>query len=306
MQVSISSKRVYGMEPPNELVLISALSQDLEKRYTYGTVSRYLFAFKQFIVRMGYQAVFESSTQDMYSYFSKLRKDGKNRDYIHTEYYGLLTSFDFIYQHGYRHENPLSGIHFKDHRRSDIPFEQLFCEQELRSLLHFDDRYKILQQRDYCILSLYVLQGLTTGEIASLQLADIELKRHIVMVLGDRSHPRTLKLEDEQIDSLNRYLTFDRPYLLKENTRTLFIAKNGNPETVDSLHHLVSRFRNKFPGRKLNPKTIRQSVIVNWIRSGMDILEVQILAGHRHLGSTMRYIPPDTEGLRRELEKYWF
>ena len=265
------------MEPPNEQILITDLSQELERKYTYGTANRYLFAFKQYIKRISYQAVFDNSYQDMYTYFSKLRKEGKNRDYIHTEFYGLFTAFEYICRNGYRHDNPLLGIHFKDYRRNDIPFEQLFSEKELRSLLNFDNRYKMLQQRDFSILSLYVIQGFTTGEIASLQPADIDLKRRVVMVLGDRAHPRTLKLEDEQVDSLNRYLIFDRPYLVKETTRALFIAKNGNPETIDSLHHLVSRFRKRFPGRKLNPKTIRQSVIVNWIRSGMDILEVQIL-----------------------------
>lgn len=293
------------MEPPDEKILISMLSQDLERRYTFGTINRYIFAFKQYIDRLSYRSVFECTRQDIFAYISKLRKEGKNPDYIHTEYYGLVAAFDYIYRKGYRNDNPLTGIRFKDHRKSDIPFEQLFSETELRDLLNYSSRYKLHQQRDYTILSLYIIQGLTTGEIASLLLADIDLKRRLVMVLGDRGHPRTMKLEEEQVDALNRYLTFDRPYLIRETTRALFIAKNGNPETIDSLHHLVSRLKNRYPGRKLNPKTIRQSVIVNWIRAGMDILEVQILAGHRHLGSTMRYIPPDTEGLRKEMEKYW-
>ena len=63
-----------------------------------------------------------------------------------------------------------------------------------------------------------------------------------------------------------RYLEFERPFLLKQKSEILFIGKLGNCETIDGLHYLIESQRNLFPGRKLNPKTIRQSVIVNLLK----------------------------------------
>lgn len=293
------------MVRPSQSGFFSKLTEYLEKRYTYGSVQRYVFAAQQFINLNGYDAFFETDVHNLYRYFGYLRAKGYDKNYIHTEFYGLRAAFDFInYQH-WRDDNPAGKIIFRDHRQDDIPFERLFNDEELKQILDIKSRYVLLQQRDIAILSLYIYQGLTTGEIAGLMLTDIDLKRSIVMVLGDRGVARTLRLKEIQVSVISRYLHFDRPFLNGENCQHVFLNKSGFPESIDSLHHLVSRLRNKFPGRKLNPKTIRQSVIVNWIRSGIDIVEVQIMAGHRHLSSTMRYIPPDTEGLRREMEKYW-
>jgi integrase/recombinase XerD len=67
---------------------------------------------------------------------------------------------------------------------------------------------------------------------------------------------------------------------------------------VDDINYLVSTFKGLFPDRNLNPKTIRQSVIANWLNEKKLALEqVQLMAGHRWISSTDKYrcVPMDQE-----------
>ncbi|MEO6882419.1 MAG: hypothetical protein ABI199_00190 [Bacteroidia bacterium] len=61
-----------------------------------------------------------------------------------------------------------------------------------------------------------------------------------------------------------------------------------------------------FPDRNLNTKTIRQSVIANWLNEKKIPLEqVQLLAGHRWTSSTERYKQNNLNEQRTLINK-WF
>jgi integrase/recombinase XerD len=56
------------------------------------------------------------------------------------------------------------------------------------------------------------------------------------------------------------------------------------------------------PGIK-NPKQIRSSVIVYWLRN-YNLRQVQYMVGHKYVSSTERYLLNDLEGLKKGLEKF--
>jgi integrase/recombinase XerD len=68
--------------------------------------------------------------------------------------------------------------------------------------------------------------------------------------------------------------------------------------------------RQKYPGRKLNVRTIRQSVIANLLKpvsaggKGKGLREVQYFAGHRKISSTERYRQTGLEELKTAIMKY--
>ncbi|MBK7964787.1 MAG: tyrosine-type recombinase/integrase [Bacteroidetes bacterium] len=94
-------------------------------------------------------------------------------------------------------------------------------------------------------------------------------------------------------------------FLIKGKSDQLFIGKLGNPETHDGFHYLIESQRKLFPHRKLNPKTVRQSVIVNLLMQGKSLIEVQLFAGHHHLSTTERYIQKDLSKMRTELDRFF-
>jgi integrase/recombinase XerD len=77
------------------------------------------------------------------------------------------------------------------------------------------------------------------------------------------------------------------------------LGKLGKPIQVDSIHAITEQLKALFPNRNLIPKTIRMSVICNWLNEKKIPLElVQELAGHKWPGTTEKYIKVNSENER--------
>jgi len=103
---------------------------------------------------------------------------------------------------------------------------------------------------------------------------------------------------------LKKYIEKDRIELLKEETEILIINQKGKAETGDGISYLVETMRSMFPERKLNAKTIRQSVITNLLKQGKDLRLVQAFAGHKYPSTTEKYKQSQVEELKLEILKY--
>jgi integrase/recombinase XerD len=230
-----------------------------------------------------------------------LRNNGHNSEYLQTEFCGIRQYYRWLMIKKGHHDNPTDKIALSDIINKDIQFQNLFTKDELERLLKRNSRYKLLKWRDYLAISFYIYQGLTTGEICSLTISDVQVNSQKLFVIAGRNNSRILDLHSNQIAAFKRYITFDRPFLTKVDIDALFIGKLGMPETGDGLHYLIESQRGLFPDRKLNPKTIRQSVIANLLASGKDIMEVKLFAGHKSISSTERYIQTDLSEINESL-----
>jgi site-specific recombinase XerD len=117
---------------------------------------------------------------------------------------------------------------------------------------------------------------------------------------------RTLELKNKQMLIFSKYLHEVRPELVKCKTDKLLLGKLGKPMLVDSIHAIIEPLKALFPDRNLNPRTIRMSVICNWLNENKIPLErVQELAGHKWPSTTEKYIKADTENERELINRYF-
>lgn len=206
-------------------------------------------------------------------------------------------------------DDPAQGIQLNDIQSKDIHFEDLFSPNELQLLLERPSRYQLLENRNKAAIGCYIHLGFTTGELARLCLQDVLLEKEAIIVKSSQQlNSCSLLLPSNLQAYLERYLSFERPYLLSQehqNSDSLFITKKGKPEKGEGLQYLIESQRLLFPERTLNPKTIRQSVIVNWFRQGKSIKEVQMLAGHKWPSTTERYKSVDLSDLKGALDLYF-
>jgi integrase/recombinase XerD len=238
-------------------------------------------------------------------YIGKLREAGLGVDHIRTDLAGLKQYYKFLVKTGVRVDDPARHIHLKDRQSRDIQFQDLFTREELDLLLDRSDRYGILQWRNKLIISFYVHQGMTTGEIVCLKVTDLDLdKGEVFIQASSKQCSRTLPLHARQVMFVERYLTFDRPSLMRADTDALLVSKLGTAVKGEDCHYLIESARALFPERTLNPITVRQSVIVNLFRHGMDIRDVQLFAGHHYASTTERYRPTDLSRLKGAMERF--
>ncbi|MDQ3100953.1 MAG: tyrosine-type recombinase/integrase [Bacteroidota bacterium] len=268
-------------------------------------MSRYIRALGELIKRIGEEEARKARYKEITEHLWALRNAGLGNDHIQTELAGLKQYFRYLSRTGQRYDDPARNIFLKDQRTKDIQFQDLFTPAELELLLHRPNRYGLLEWRNKLIISFYIYQGLTTGELEKLTLKDLDLDRQVVFIRSSaKLCSRLLPLQSQQLNFLERYLIFDRPHLLKEQTEILFLTKLGATVKGEDCQYLIESAKGLFPDRLLNPITIRQSVLVNLFKKGMDIRDVQLIAGHRYASSTERYKPADLSGLRNSMEQF--
>ncbi|MBO6516839.1 MAG: tyrosine-type recombinase/integrase [Bacteroidia bacterium] len=287
----------------------TSFNQYLAQNYTKGTARRYARSVRMLLQAFGSQdAVEQASFRDITNYLHEMRKQKLSSEHIRTELSGIKALYTYLVLAGKRMDNPTLNLYIHNTKRKDIQFQNLFSRQELEQLLERESRYKLLRNRNKLILSLYIYQGLTTGEIQKLHLDDLDVDRATVLIkAGTNTNSRILPLESNQVLFLDRYVNKERSELVKlENYAgsQLFLGKLGSPITNDQIHYLVESQRFLFVQRKLNPKTIRQSVLVNLFKQGWDVKDVQLFAGHRFPSTTERYKPQDLSELKEAVEKW--
>jgi len=248
------------------------------------------------------QSIQSTTYTDIMNYIGQLRKEKKN---VVCSLYGIKKYCEYLVTIGVRKDNPSRSIKLKDKTSREIQLQDFFTTQELEQLLERKERYSLLKNRNKLIVSLLIYQGLTNGEIKSLELKDIDLEQGTIYIKqGRRTNSRSLKLKAKQVYWLMNYVEKDRVSLLKEETEILIINQKGKAETGEGISYLVETMRSMFPERKLNAKTIRQSVITNLLKQGKDLRLVQAFAGHKYPSTTEKYKQSQVEELKLEILKY--
>lgn len=277
----------------------------LKERYREATVKRYLRSKETLEQHLGTDAAASASYRMIMEHIGTLREQGLGNAHLTTELAGLKAFFKYLVRSGARVDDPTRNIFLKGAPGRVTQFQDLFSPDELELLLERPVRYEILKWRNKLIVSLLIYQAITTGELSRLTVHDVDLDNATVFIQASvKNCSRVLPLEAKQMLLFERYLTFDRPDLVKYDTDALFIGKLGKPTDKDGFQYLIESMRELFPSRKLNPTTIRQSVIVNLFSKGWDIRDIQLFAGHHYASTTERYQPTDLTALAEGLDKW--
>lgn len=283
---------------------MKSLEEFLFEEFTEGSAKRYLFAIQAFLNHMGEENAITSKYHHVTDYLNVLRDKGNSSAYVQTELYGIKNYYKWLLSTHQRNDNPTRNLYLKNVKGRNVQFQNLFTEAELELLLERENRYALLNWRNKLAISFYIYQGLSTGEIVNLTIHDIDLDKGTVFIKAGRNISRILPLRSKQVIFSERYLTFDRPFLIKFPTDCLFIGKLGQPEEGEGVQYLIECQRLIYPDRKLNPKTIRQSVTVNLFKKGLDIKDVQLFAGHKNPSTTEAYKPVDLRKLKEAVGKF--
>jgi len=281
---------------------MKTLTEYLEENNAPSTVKRYLKEINLFLSSVGNPQT--ASYGQIMDYLGMQRKRYKNVQTIVCTLSALKKYYSYLIATNQREDHPAKSIKLRDNKQRDIQLQDLFSSEELQTLLERKERYSELKTRNKLITSLLIYQGLTTGELRKLTLENINLEAGTIYIKeGRKSNSRTLKLQPTQIMLLYEYIHEIRPRLNKTATNQLIISKSGKPESGEQISYLISTFKQRFPGRNLNPKTIRQSVITNLLKEN-DLRKVQVFAGHKYPSATEKYKQSDVEELKNEVLKY--
>ncbi|PLX01111.1 MAG: integrase [Marinilabiliales bacterium] len=272
--------------------------------HTEQTVKSYLYTIDIFLSICKNADKFKY--KDIVQYFEQEGKRLDNYGSRSRVLSAIKKYYDYLIDAGKRNDHPCRNLYLKGQQTKGVIIHDLFSGSELEQLLDREERYGDLRIRNKLTMSILIYQGLSSGELKDINLRHINLDNGIIYIPESRKQSRRhLAMEPKQYALFDRYISEVRPKLIRNETNALLLGKLGSRLTIDDINYLVSTYKILFPGRNLNPRTIRQSVIANWLNEKKIPLEqVQLMAGHRWISSTAEYRFTSDEERREIINKY--
>ncbi len=162
--------------------------------------------------------------------------------------------------------------------------------------------------RDRAILELLYGSGLRVSELCGLDLGDVDLTGHTLMVVGKGRKERQLPMSGPGVAAVRAYLSGARSYFLEGNnsppeSHALFLNSRGGRLGPRSVRALMEKYLAAEGSRPLGPHALRHSFATHLLDNGADLRAVQELLGHESLATTQIYTHVSTERLRTVYEQ---
>ena len=156
-----------------------------------------------------------------------------------------------------------------------------------------------LSRRDLAMLELLYSSGLRLGELAGLDVTDLDLADRTVRVLGKGSKTRVLPVGGKAVTALRAWLG-ERKSIVKDGAGALFVGQNGRRLGARAIQRRIGRWA---AGSNLNvpvhPHLLRHSFATHLLESSRDLRGVQELLGHADISTTQVYTHLDFAHLAR-------
>jgi integrase/recombinase XerC len=160
---------------------------------------------------------------------------------------------------------------------------------------------RALSLRDTAHVETAYAAGLRISELAAARLADLDLARGELRVLGKGRKERATLLGAPAREALANYLNIGRPALLNgaSDPEVVFLNSRGGPLGVRGLRYRLHRLMQRAGAPTgASPHTLRHSFASHLLDGGADLRVVQELLGHESLGTTQIYTHVSVARLR--------
>ena len=247
--------------------------------------------------------------KDILEYIGHLRKNENLHPKTIKQYLnGVKIYYHYLLEIGKRNDHPCSELYLKDKINKQIKVDILYSAETLEKYLesHKNDA-KLVRRRNEVITSLLIYQGLTVGEICTLEIEDINLEKAEITIKSSEKQTRILPLQAKQILLFLNYLKEDKPKLIQHlqsetPIKTLITGKFEEKVRPNVINRMINEHLPK--DQQLQPIKIRQSVIANLLKKENDTRIVQVFAGHKRASTTILYKQTELEILQNAINLY--
>jgi integrase/recombinase XerD len=172
-----------------------------------------------------------------------------------------------------------------------------FGRSEVARLLASCDRRTSFGRRDYAVLVLLSRLGLRAGEVAALELADIDWRTGELVVRGKGRRAERLPLPADVGEALAGWLRRGRPRCECTTVITRVRAPH-RPRTSGGVSHIVVAACRRAGLPKVHAHRLRHTAATEMLRAGASLPEVGQVLRHASVLSTAIYAKVDRDRLR--------
>ncbi len=197
-------------------------------------------------------------------------------------------------------DNPLAGVCIP---KRDRKLPHFLSEMEMKMLVEYPKRQKLLGARDQAVLETLYSTGIRVSELVHIDIGEIDLNRGIIKITAKGNRERLVPVGSYAVEAVRYYMHQVRPLLMDGNKGgqyALFLNNKGRRITDRGVRWLVKQYiRNLQLYGKTSPHTFRHSYATHLLDNGADLRSVQELLGHERLSTTQIYTHLSKERIKR-------
>ena len=202
----------------------------------------------------------------------------------------------FLHLHGFTATPLADAVPSVAHRREDLP--RGLPAREVRLLLESCDRASTLGRRDFAILILLARLGLRCGEVAALQLDDLNWRAGEIVIHGKRSRIDRLPLPADVGEAIADYLSAGRPLGFG---RAVFLRAQApiHALSIEGVTSVVFRASRRAGIAPVRAHRLRHTLATELLARGAGLPEIGQVLRHQSVNVTAIYAKVDRRSLSR-------
>jgi integrase/recombinase XerC len=236
---------------------------------------------------------------DFRDYLFVIAKRGQARSYVRLQFSALRTFYQFLAARKGLRGNPVREVQMPKIEKK-LPL--VLTRQQVEELLAAPTREKKSRSaplwmplRDVSIMELFYSSGLRLGELAALDVAEVDPYTESVRVFGKGRKERVCPVGLPALEAISRYRA-----AANVHSGPLFINKARRRISPRSIWLVLKRYvRHTSIPISISPHKLRHSFATHMLDRGADLRSVQALLGHASLSTTQIYTHVTTERLKK-------
>jgi site-specific recombinase XerD len=226
-------------------------------------------------------------------------KKSQARSYIRLQFSAFRTFYRFLVERKNLRHDPVRELQLpKPEKKLPLVLTRLQIDELLAAPLRTPKHRAApawMPLRDAAILELFYSSGLRLNELASLNVADLDVYTESVRVLGKGRKERVCPVGAPALEAVSHYRS-----AAKVQTGPLFLNKSRRRIAPRSIWLILKRYlRHTSIPIALSPHKLRHSFATHLLDRGADLRSVQALLGHASLSTTQIYTHVTVERLKK-------
>jgi integrase/recombinase XerD len=194
----------------------------------------------------------------------------------------------WLTEEGEQATDPLLGLHSP---KLDKPVVEPLTDDQLRALLKACRGADLRDKRDEALVRLMFTTGARAGEVAALQMADLNLRTDpptAIIRRGKGGKGRVVPLAVEVAAAIDRYMRARRSHRLRDDP-ALWLGDRGKHFSYDALHKTLGMRAEMAGIQGFHPHKLRHTAAHRWLAKGGSEGGLMAVAGWTRPDMLLRY-----------------
>jgi integrase/recombinase XerD len=277
----------------------------VERGLTADTVEGYVHAVRPFLAQIGGDGELDLGglTAADVTAFVVARCPGQSRGAAKMTVTALRSLLGFLHVEGLIGRSLVGAVpSAAGWRLSGLP--RALEPDQVRRLLASCDRGAGSGRRDFAILILLVRLGLRAGEVAGVQLDDVDWRAGELVVVGKGRRAERLPLPVDVGQAIATYLADGRPATAQDRCLFVRVKAPHRGLTTGGVTQVVVSAAKRADLGQIHAHRLRHTAATDLLRAGAPLSEIGQVLRHRTALTTAIYAKVDRERLR-ELARSW-